>query len=46
MVTLSLNDDSARADGGSGRPRCGSTVPVHGTGHLVRKGTGGRSSVR
>ncbi|XP_074583007.1 NADH dehydrogenase [ubiquinone] 1 alpha subcomplex subunit 9, mitochondrial [Curcuma longa] len=32
-------------DGGSGRPRCGSTVAVHGTGHLVRKGTGGRSSV-
>ncbi|XP_042375434.1 NADH dehydrogenase [ubiquinone] 1 alpha subcomplex subunit 9, mitochondrial [Zingiber officinale] len=32
-------------DGGSGRPRCASTVAVHGTGHLVRKGTGGRSSV-
>ncbi|CAD5173026.1 NADH dehydrogenase [ubiquinone] 1 alpha subcomplex subunit 9, mitochondrial-like [Musa acuminata AAA Group] len=30
---------------GVDRPRYGSTVAVKGTGHLIRKGTGGRSSV-
>lgn len=31
---------------GVDHPRYGSTIATKGVGHLVRKGTGGRSSVR
>ena len=34
------------ADYGADHPRYGSTLAAKGPGHIIRKGTGGRSSVR
>ncbi|KAL6011052.1 hypothetical protein ACLOJK_001496 [Asimina triloba] len=41
-----LNSIYTLSDNGIEHPRLGSTLATKGAGHLIRKGTGGRSSVR